>query len=323
MLKLAAVLSKYLPLWVALDMAAAMGVGYLFPGVGVIKALIPFFLFVMLYPMMITLKLEDVAQAVKKPKLILLALGFNFLLTPLMGALWARLFFSGADGLLAAGFILKTLVPGSGMVAAWTGYARGRVESALVIVAVCMLASIVMVPLWMVLLTGAYVDIDPLVIFRSMLLIIVAPMAAGLVTRRLLVRRVGLAGFRAISPAFPAFSTLGMLPMIFVIFSSQAHMLLANLAWMAWIILAIATLYPLLFMGVMCVSRLLKIEYADAIALGYSVTAKAHAITIGLAATAFGGAMAVLPASVAPIIQVPIMLFIMSLAGRIERLMKR
>ena len=53
-------------------------------------------------------------------------------------------------------------------------------------------------------------------------------------------------------------------------------------------------------------------------AIGYSVAAKNHAITIGVATTAFGGTLAVLPAAVAPIIQIPIMLLFLKLSHRIE-----
>ncbi len=52
----------------------------------------------------------------------------------------------------------------------------------------------------------------------------------------------------------------------------------------------------------------MRMDYGNGTALGYSVTAKAHAITIGVATTAFAGTLAVLPAAVAPIVQIPIMM---------------
>ncbi|MBU1157267.1 MAG: bile acid:sodium symporter [Proteobacteria bacterium] len=315
----ARVISKYLPLWVGLDIAVAITVGYLFPAVSVLEHLVPFLVFLMLYPMMINLRIEEVGKAFKHPKMLLAALVLNFLVTPLLGWVWARLFFSNTDSFLTAGFILKTLIPGSGMVAAWTGYARGKVGSALVIVAVSMLLSLVMVPVWMWVLAGAYVVIEPLVIFRAMGIIVVAPLLAGVLTRRLMIRRWGQARFKEVAPLFPVLSTCAMLPMLFIIISFQAVMIVDNYWWMLLVIAAIASMYSVLFLLSVGFAKVTGMDYGDAMAMGYSVTAKAHAITIGVAATVFGGTLAVLPAAVAPVIQVPLMMVILKLSGRVEK----
>ncbi len=311
---------KYLPLWVILAISLGLLVGYYTDGAETFKPVIPFLLFVMLYPMMINLRVEDIARALKDPKLFLIAIIMNFLLTPLMGALWTRVLFHQADPYLAVGFILKVTVPCSGMVAAWTGYAKGRVESALVIVASSLVLSIFLVPFWMWALAGIYVSISPYMIFKTMILIVVLPLLAGLPTRKLLVRKYGQQGYKMrIAPYFPAVSTCGMLTMVFIIISSQAKLIVGNPYWMFLIIMGIATLYPLLFVLAVLFSRLMHMDYGNGMALGYSVTAKAHAITIGVATTAFAGTLAVLPAAVAPIVQIPIMMAILKASGLIQR----
>ena len=315
----ASVISKYLPLWVGLDIAVAITVGYLFPEVAVLEHLVPFLLFLMLYPMMVNLRIEEVGKAFKHPKMLLAALVLNFLVTPLLGWVWAHFFFSDTDSFLTAGFILKTLIPGSGMVAAWTGYARGKVGSALVIVAVSMLLSLLMVPFWMWLLAGAYVVIEPLVIFRAMGIIVVAPLLAGVLTRRYIIRRWGQDKFKTMAPVFPVLSTCSLLPMLFIIISFQAVMIVENMWWMLLVITAIASMYSVLFLLGVGFAKVTGMDYGDAMAMSYSVTAKAHAITIGVAATVFGGTLAVLPAAVAPVIQVPLMMAILKSSGRVEK----
>jgi ACR3 family arsenite efflux pump ArsB len=312
-------LNKYLPAWVGLDLGLALVVGWTWPGVAWLERLVPLFLLVMLFPMMINLRVEAIGRAVKSPRLLLIAVAMNFVLTPLLGYAWAGMFLRAADPHLISGFILKTLVPGSGMVAAWTGYARGRVESALIIVAVSLLLSLVLVPLWMWFLAGAYVTINPLVILRSMVLIVILPLTAGLLTRKGLVRKIGPERFQHLVPVFPSVSAAAMLPMIFIIISSQARLVLTNYQSVFLVLAAMASLYPLLFGAVILFSRLAKVDHGDCMALGYSVTAKAHAITIGLATTAFPGTLAVLPAAVAPMIQVTIMLLFLKLSHRIGR----
>ncbi len=310
---------KYLPLWVALSISLATLIGYRYQEVKVLKPAIPFLLFVMLYPMMINLRVEDIGKALKDWKLFSVAILMNFLLTPLLGGLWTHALFGHADPYLATGFILKVTVPCSGMVSAWTGYAKGKVESALMVVALSMALAIFLVPFWMWALAGVYVNIDPLMIFKKMLLIVVLPLAAGLATRRLLVRKYGPKKYKQrIAPYFPAISTCGMLFMVFIIISTQVNLILDHINSIFFVLLGIATLYPFLFALAILFGKLMHMDYGNCMALGYSVTAKNHAITIGVATTAFGGTLAVLPAAVAPIIQIPTMLLYLSLSERIR-----
>jgi len=65
---------KYLPLWVALSITLALLIGYNTPGVHALKPAIPFLLFVMLYPMMINLRVEDIGKALKDWKLFSVAI---------------------------------------------------------------------------------------------------------------------------------------------------------------------------------------------------------------------------------------------------------
>ncbi|RLB34638.1 MAG: hypothetical protein DRH12_17275, partial [Deltaproteobacteria bacterium] len=102
---------KYLPLWVALSITLALLIGYNIQGIKVLKPAIPFLLFVMLYPMMINLRVEDIGKALKDWKLFSMAAFTNFLLTPLLGALWTLVLFVPAVPYLSTGFILKVTVP--------------------------------------------------------------------------------------------------------------------------------------------------------------------------------------------------------------------
>jgi ACR3 family arsenite transporter len=318
-MKFVELIRKYLPLWVATAISLALFVGYYYPKVKALTLAIPFFLFLMLYPMMIVLRVEDIGKAVKDLRLSFMGIFMNFLLSPPLGALWAYLIFRHLDPYISTGFILKIAVPCGGMVAAWTGYAKGKVESALIIMALSLILAIFLVPLWMWALARVYVQIDPFMIFQKMLIIIVLPLIAGIITRKSLVRKYGMNRYKSIAPFFPAASTCGMLLMVFTIISTGARLIVSNYHWVFLVILGIATLYPCLFILVILFSKVAHIDHGNCMALGYSVTAKNHAITIGVATTTFGGSLAVLPAAVAPVIQIPMMLLFLNLSGRIKR----
>jgi ACR3 family arsenite efflux pump ArsB len=259
----------------------------------------------------------------KDLKLSVISILVNFLIAPLLGALWAHFLFRDTDPFLAAGFILKVAVPCSGMVAAWTGYARGKVESALLIVALSLILAIFFVPFWMWVLAGVYVKIQPAVMFKSIFLIVILPLAAGLITRKALVKRYGKQSFAKMVPLFPFVSTCGMFVMQFTIIAPQARLIVSNFSWVILIFLGIATLYPIIFISTILLAKWTRTGYGDGIALGYSVTARAHAITIGIATTTFGGTLAVLPAAVAPMIQILIMTSILTFSRRIEQFFEK
>jgi arsenite transporter len=322
MFRFAEIISKYIALWVVLVVSLALMVGYHFPAVTVLKKIVPIILFFMLVPMMITLKVEDVTRALKDLKLSVISILVNFLIAPLLGALWAYLLFRNTDPFLAAGFILKVAVPCSGMVAAWTGFARGKVESALIIVALSLLLAVFFVPFWMWVLAGIYVKIDSLLMLKSILWIVILPLAAGLLTRKFLIKRYGKPFFSKMAPIFPFISTCGMFVMQFTIIAPQAKLIVSNLSWVLLIFFGIATLYPVIFGSTILLSKWAQTGYGDGIALGYSVTARAHAITIGIATTTFGDTLAILPAAVAPIVQILIMTVILKFSKQIEFFLK-
>ena len=108
--------------------------------------------------------------------------------------------------------------------------------------------AVFMVPFWMWLLAGVYVPIDPWSILEKMGLVVILPMAAGVITRKGLVHRYGRQRYQhGIVPFLPLISTCAMLLMLFTIISSQARLILDNLQWMLLIIFGIGTLYPAVF----------------------------------------------------------------------------
>lgn len=308
------ILRKYLPVFVLVDIGLALVVGNAAPQA--MKSLKPWVsvpLFFMLYPMMINFKIEDAAKALRNPKVVLAALLINFVVSPPLAALFARLFFRGSDPYLIAGFILKITVAGSGMVAAWTGFAKGWVETALSIVAAGLILIIVAVPLWMVVLVGTYVPVDFWLMVKQLALVVVLPLAAGVLTRRFILWRYGAEAYKRILPVLPAISSLGMYAIVFIAVGMQARNILGQPHVILLLIPAIALLYSLLFVIAMLYAKVARLDYEDAIAIGYSVTAKNHSITLALAITAFGG-MATLPPAFAPIVQIPLMILILRLA---------
>ncbi|RMF00981.1 MAG: arsenic resistance protein [Chloroflexi bacterium] len=274
-------------------------------------------LFIMLYPMMIGLRIEEVGKAMMNLKLISLSMLFNFVLSPLLAALLAYLFLRDRPD-FAVGLILTGTVPCAGMVAGWTGYAKGNVALSLVIVALSLLVSIVMIPVWMPILAGVYVQIDALAMFKQILLAVVVPLILGDLTRRAIFRLWGKKGFMEVKPILPGVSMLGMYIIVFISMALEANNVLHNPQYFLIILIPLTFFYAVLFSGSVLFSRWAKFTYEDMVAFAYGTAGKNISIALALA-TIFFGPLTVLVLALKPIIQISFMAIFLRLAPGLQK----
>jgi len=274
----------------------------------------------MLLPMMMTIVIEDLKLVFQDRKIFFIAVLINFVLSPLVGFFWAKLFFTGLDPKFIAGWILKLTVPCSSMMVAWTGMSRGRTETALVIQVVSFILAIIAIPFWMLLLAGAYVPINPFIFGKSVLLVVVLPMITGITIREILIhRKYGKKFFKEeVKPFLPPISSLGMFLVIFIAVAGEATAIIDNLQ-LVWILLISTVLvYPFLLAASLFVSKKSHLSYQDSIAIGFGTAAKNHGIALALTVSSIGG-LSILPSTVVPIFQISLMILIWKLSPKIEQ----
>ncbi len=298
--------------------AAGLVVGYLFPNLGpMLQPLYPLCLFVMLYPMMVGIKLGEVAGAARRLGFIAVAMVLNYLLSPLAAAGLAKVFL-GSHPDFAVGLILTGVVPCAGMIVAWTGMAGGNMSLALVITVLSLLAGILLIPVWMLVLADAYVPVDALGMLKTILMAIVVPLILGNLTRIGLVRWRGHKAFMALKPVFPAVSALGMYGVFFISMSAEAVTLVRHPEYLLVIALPLVILYAVLFCaGILC-ARLGKMDYADMVALTYGVGGKNISIALALAVLFFSP-LTVMIIAIKPLVQVLFMAGFFRFSSRLRR----
>ncbi len=274
-------------------------------------------LFIMLYPMMIGLRIEEVGKAAANLKLISLSMLFNFLFSPLLAAGLAYVFLHNRPD-FAVGLILTGTVPCAGMVAGWTGYARGNVALAMVVVALSLLVSIVMIPIWMPILAGVYVRLDAWAMFKDILITVVVPLILGDLTRRLIIRWKSPETFRQIKPILPGVSMLGMYIIVFISMALEAENVIKHPEYFLIVLIPLAFLYAIMFSGSVLFSILAKFSYENMIAFSYGVAGKNIAIALALA-TIFFSPMTVLVLAIKPVIQITFMVAFLHLSSRLEQ----
>jgi ACR3 family arsenite efflux pump ArsB len=269
-------------------------------------------LFIMLYPMMIGLRIEEVGKAAANLRLISLSMLFNFVFSPLLAAGLAYLFLHDRPD-FAVGLILTGTVPCAGMVAGWTGYAKGNVALAMVIVALSLLVSIVMIPIWMPILAGVYVQLDAWAMFKDILITVVVPLILGDLTRRLIIRWKSPQTFQQVKPILPGVSMLGMYIIVFISMALEAENLVKHPEYFLIVLAPLAVLYAIMFSGSVLFSRLAKFSYENMIAFSYGVAGKNIAIALALA-TVFFSPMTVLVLAIKPVIQIAFMVAFLRLS---------
>ncbi len=290
-----------------LAIPSAMVAGFVFGLVtdpGFLQSFIVPATFLMVYPMMVTLKIREVwgggdirAQVITQ--------AMNFAVVPFLAYGLGVLFF-GAQPYMALGLLLAGLVPTSGMTISWTGLAKGNLAAAVKMTVVGLTLGSLASPLYVRWLLGAAVSVDVAAVMRQIGVIVFLPMLAGYLTQRTLVRRVGSKAFQAQwAPRFPLLSTVGVLGIVFIAIALKASAIAASPALLLGLLPPLSLMYAANYTLSTIAGRLL-LPRGDAIAMVYGSVMRNLSIALAIAINAFGpqGSDAALVIAVAYIIQV-------------------
>jgi ACR3 family arsenite efflux pump ArsB len=262
-------------------------------------------LFLMIYPMMINIDLKEVVNLRGHAKPVGLSLLVNFAVAPLLAVGLARTFFAGNPA-YAVGLYFIALIPTSGMTAAWTGLADGDLEAALVAMAVNLLAAVAILPAYLSMLVPASVAFDPTALYRQLAQVVVLPMVAGNLTRRVLLRQYGSDGFKRLKPTFGGLSSVGVMFIVFIAMTMRSQSILADPVASASTILPLVVFYAvILAVGAGLGRALLNTERGIALVYATSMRNLSIAVAIVVAAGSVP-AEAVLPIALAYILQPPL-----------------
>jgi len=191
-------------------------------------------IWLMIYPMMLKVDFASVVGVRQRPKGLLITCFVNWLVKPFSMALFGWLFFKhlflpwiGAElaDQYVAGVIILGAAPCTAMVFVWSYLTRGDPAYTLVQVSVNDLLMLVLfAPIVTFLVSGASALTVPFnVLVWAVVCFIVIPLAAGSLTRVLLIRARGTAWFEKIFlPKFHPIAVIALLATLVLIFAFQA-----------------------------------------------------------------------------------------------------
>ena len=262
-------------------------------------------LFLMIYPMMINIDLREVVHVRRHAGPVGLSLVVNFAIAPLLAVALARTFFAGQPG-YAVGLYFVALIPTSGMTAAWTGLANGDLEAALVAMAVNLLAAVAVLPVYLSVLVPGNVGFDAGTLYRQLAIVVVGPMAAGVVTRSALLNRLGPERFKRLKPIFGGLSSVGVMLIVFVAMTMRSSSILADPLSSAGVVVPLVVFYAALLVVGGGLGRWL-LPAPQGVALVYATSMRNLSIAVAIAAApGFPPATAVLPIALAYLLQPPL-----------------
>ncbi len=334
---------RYLTLWVFLCMVVGVGLGKVAPSLTATLSRMEFgagsqvnvpiavLIWLMIYPMMLKVDFGAVGGIARRPKGLLVTLFVNWLVKPFSMALFAwifiqNLFAAWIDPETArnytAGLIILAAAPCTAMVFVWSYLTDGDPAYTLVQVAVNDLIMLVaFAPIVMFLCGVAKVVVPSQVLVTSVVVFIVIPLAAGWVTRTLLLKSFGQDWFeKSFLPRFQPVTILALLATLVLIFAFQAANLTSQ--WLAVVLLAVPIMLQVYFNSGLTyyLMRVFRVPHNVASPGALIGASNFFELAVAVAITLFGpGSPAALATVVGVLVEVPVMLSVCRLCNGSRR----
>ena len=326
---------RYLTLWVALGIAAGVGLGLWLPGtfqaiavleIAHVNLVVAVLIWVMIYPMMIQIDWTAVKDVAKKPRGLALTLVVNWLIKPFTMAALGVLFFhylfapwvdpqSASEYI--AGMILLGVAPCTAMVFVWSQLVKGDANYTLVQVSVNDLIMVLaFAPIAAFLLGVTHITVPWQTLLLSTVLYVVLPLAAGMATRHALARRSERAVVEFVARLKP-WSVVGLIATVVLLFGFQAETIMAKPLIIGLIAIPlILQSYGIFFIG-WWGARLLKLPHNIAGPACLIGTSNFFELAVAVAISLFGlNSGAALATVVGVLVEVPVMLSLVWLVNR-------
>ncbi|MFT4526769.1 MAG: ACR3 family arsenite transporter [Granulosicoccus sp.] len=331
------IFERYLTLWVALCIAAGIGIGYVTGDS--IQVLSDFTLFginlpisilvwLMIFPMMVQVDFSQLGSVKKQPKGILLTLAINWLIKPFSMAAISWFFFTQvfeawltpeqAEQYLA-GAILLGVAPCTAMVFVWSYLTKGNPLYTLVQVSINDLIILVaFIPLVGLLLGITDLTIPYETLVTSVVMFVAIPLAAGYVARKAIIASKGMEWFegtflRMLKPV----SILALLSTLILLFAFQGETIISNPFVILLIAVPLTIQTYLIFFVAWGLGRWIKLPHAICSPASMIGASNFFELAVAVAIALFGlNSGAALATVVGVLIEVPIMLSLVRLANK-------
>lgn len=328
---------RYLTVWVFICMVVGVLIGVYLPAIpdflagfeyANVSIPVAILIWLMIYPMMLKVDFQSIRKVGENPKGLIITWVSNWLIKPFtMYALASLFFFVIFKNWLTpdlareylAGAVLLGAAPCTAMVFVWSHLTKGNPAYTLVQVATNDLIILVgFVPIVALLLGLSDIQIPWDTLFLSVVLFVVIPLAAGIISRTVITKNKGKEYFeKTFIPKFGNVTITGLLLTLIIIFSFQGQTIIDNPLNIALIAVPLILQTFLIFFLSYFWAKAWKLPHDIAAPAGMIGASNFFELAVAVAISLFGlGSGAALATVVGVLVEVPVMLQLVKIANR-------
>jgi ACR3 family arsenite transporter len=310
---------KYLALWVILCMIIGLLLSQFIPELSNtinnlqfagISIPIGILLFLMMYPALMNIQLNELKKLAKAPKPIILTLISNWIFAPLIGAFLAHSFLAGNEQLIVA-VILLSSSPCTAMVCVWGYLAQGNQEQNVITTTINTITIMLLYAPVVALLTGLQnIQIDRTLLLLSVIIFIGIPLIAGYISKKFIVHGKGEIWFTEIyRPAIGKVAIFALLATLIVLFSLNGDVLIQHPTELILVSIPLLLGFAIIVGINLLITKFAGLKYKEGIVTVIIGSSSHFEISIATAISLYGlGSLAALGTTMGLFWEVPVML---------------